>query len=258
MSSYSEEDICKLPDPDFTWDLVSELALYQAMLVHKPAGINKHFSVALVADKLSEQLGKPVFASAIWKKLETLYNLNTVEDREEAIPFSLERKEFCLPRREFESLLLDRRREWRGRSRCFFSQTPSTPKSEGSESRSSPVHRDLYAFHSDDELDLESELDSDEDLDEQYDQLDVESNKSDREDDDREDIDQDKEMLLAEAREEIEKKLKDDLTPKVMLKTARIEPKTPKDDDKVIQKRHITRSTPSSTPTSTPNKRRKL
>ena len=29
MSSYSEEDICKLPDPDFTWDLVSELALYQ-------------------------------------------------------------------------------------------------------------------------------------------------------------------------------------------------------------------------------------
>lgn len=60
------------------------------MLVHKPAGINKHFSVALVADKLSEQLGKPVFASAIWKKLETLYNLNTVEDREEAIPFSLE------------------------------------------------------------------------------------------------------------------------------------------------------------------------
>ena len=63
--------------------------------MYKPAGINKHFSVALVAEKLSEQLGKPVYASAIWKKLESLYNLSAVEDREEAIPFSLQvRDEF--------------------------------------------------------------------------------------------------------------------------------------------------------------------
>ena len=64
--------------------------LIKALLVYKPAGINKHFSVALVAEKLSEQLGKPVYASAIWKKLESLYNLSAVEDREEAIPFSLQ------------------------------------------------------------------------------------------------------------------------------------------------------------------------
>ena len=64
--------------------------MIKALLVYKPAGINKHFSVALVAEKLSEQLGKPVYASAIWKKLESLYNLSAVEDREEAIPFSLQ------------------------------------------------------------------------------------------------------------------------------------------------------------------------
>ena len=120
------------------------------------------------------------------------------------------------------------------------------------------MHRDLYAFPSDDELDLDSEFDSDEDLDDLYEQQDLpdeDSIKSDREDEEKEDSD--KELLLAEAREEIEKKLKEDITPKVM-KAGKLEPKTPKEEDKVVQKRHITRSTPSSTPTSTPNKRRKL
>lgn len=59
-------------------------------MIHKPAGINKHFNVALVSEKLTEQLGKPVLAGSIWKKLKTLFDLKAVEDREESIPFSLE------------------------------------------------------------------------------------------------------------------------------------------------------------------------
>ena len=66
------------------------IILFQALLVHKPAGINKNFNVALVSDQLSEQLGKPVLAGSVWKKLKEMFDLKAVEDREEFIPFSLE------------------------------------------------------------------------------------------------------------------------------------------------------------------------
>jgi len=274
MSSYSEEDVCKLPEPDFTWDVTSELALYQALLIHKPAGINKHFAVALVADRLTDQLGKSVLASAIWKKLKSMFDLRAVEDREESIPFSLEAREFCLPRREFESLLLDRRREWRrgekSRPSYFFSQTPSTPKSEaGSESRSSPLHRDLLSssYWSEEDDQSQSDFETDSDENESFDHLEVESTKSDStrlmdEQDEAKDI-SDKDALIAQARDEIEKKLqhRGGDRPKSAVKAAiskttepkSAEPKTPRDEEKVWMKRHITRSTPGSTP----NKRRK-
>jgi hypothetical protein len=58
--------------------------------VHKPAGINKHFSVGLVSERLTEQLGRPVLAGSIWKKLRTMFDLAAVDDREEAIPFPID------------------------------------------------------------------------------------------------------------------------------------------------------------------------
>ena len=63
---------------------------FQALLIHKPAGINKHFAVALVSDRLTEELGKEVLPSSIWKKLKSMFDLRAVEDREDKIPFSLE------------------------------------------------------------------------------------------------------------------------------------------------------------------------
>ena len=64
--------------------------ILQALIVHKPAGINKHFSVGLVSERLTEQLGKPVLAGSIWKKLRTMFDLAAVDDREEAIPFPID------------------------------------------------------------------------------------------------------------------------------------------------------------------------
>ena len=46
--------------------------------------------MALVSDGLSEDLGKPVLAGTVWKKLHEMFDLKAVEDREESIPFSLE------------------------------------------------------------------------------------------------------------------------------------------------------------------------
>ena len=46
--------------------------------------------MALVSDGLSEDLGRPVLAGTVWKKLHEMFDLKAVEDREESIPFSLE------------------------------------------------------------------------------------------------------------------------------------------------------------------------
>jgi len=268
-SSCSEDDVLKQVEPDFIWDVKSELALFQFLLYHKPAGINKHFNIALTAEQLSEQLGRPVPSEAIWQRLRSMYDLKAIDDIEENIPFSLEIKDFTLPRQDFENLLIEKQREWRHdktRSRYFSSGgTPSTPKSEGSESRSSPVA-------SDEEDEIDSDVISDDD--EDYDTMDLESNKSDVKENDHidqiKDIEPDpdsepekereKERLLNQAREEFERKLRvklkeEEKAAKASAKSGpKSEPKTPTVE---APKRHITRSTPTSTPSSTPNKRRK-
>lgn len=166
-------------------------------------------------------------------------------------------------------MIVERQCEWREKdgSRSYSSRTPTTPKSEGSESRSSPYHRNIDIENSDDDVDVDSDLDRESDFDEvddeNSDQCEVESTKSDGKPD--EDELREKDSLIAEARDEIEKKLKEKLKEdekekdkiKMTPKGVRMEPKTPKDDDKIAPKRHITRSTPGSTPSSTPNKRRK-
>jgi len=273
MSSSYEDDICRLPEQDFVWDMNSELALYQALVMHKPAGINKHFNVALVSEALSQELGRPVLACSIWKKLREMFDLKAVEDREESLPFSLEVKDFRLPRKDFEILIFERSRDWeeKGGTRHYFSRTPTTPKSEGSEPRSSPIHRYLDLENSDDEDDedvdsdlersFDEEEEDDEDDDDNFDHCELESNKSDRlEEDDFKEADKEKEMLIAQAREELEKKLKERTREedkdriKTTPKSSRHEAKTAvREDERVSTKRHITRSTPSSTP----NKRRK-
>eukprot|EP00088_Acartia_fossae_P042739 TRINITY_DN44950_c0_g1_i1.p1 TRINITY_DN44950_c0_g1~~TRINITY_DN44950_c0_g1_i1.p1 ORF type:complete len:266 (+),score=37.37 TRINITY_DN44950_c0_g1_i1:37-834(+) len=265
MSSYnSEEEVWKLPEQDFTWDVGSELALYQALMLHKPAGINKHFNVALVSEILTEELGKPVLAGSIWKKLQEMFDLKAIEDREEAIPFSLETKEFCLPRKDFEILILERRGEWKHRrmNKHYMSRTPTTPKSEGSESRSSPYYReDLDLDYSDDDIDSDADADTDdEDDDDVSDHCELESIKSDKGDEDESrESDKEQEALLAQAREEIANKLTEKLREeekeraKLSQKTSRVETKVVKEEDKIATKRHSTRSTPNNTP----NKRRK-
>eukprot|EP00090_Calanus_glacialis_P027367 TRINITY_DN43116_c0_g1_i1.p1 TRINITY_DN43116_c0_g1~~TRINITY_DN43116_c0_g1_i1.p1 ORF type:complete len:190 (-),score=60.48 TRINITY_DN43116_c0_g1_i1:81-650(-) len=100
-----------LSPANFKWTNSSELALFQALIIHKPAGINKHFSMALVAEKLATQLGPDITSEAIWSKLRTMFDLAAVDDREEVIPFPLEEKEFSFPRRDYGSLVADKQKE---------------------------------------------------------------------------------------------------------------------------------------------------
>ena len=111
ISTAPTEDGVTTPCTSYSWTTTSELALFQALIAHKPAGINKHFSMALVAEVLSNQLGKDITSEAIWAKLRTMYDLAAVDDREEVIPFPLEEKEFSLPRRDYSVLVADKQRE---------------------------------------------------------------------------------------------------------------------------------------------------
>ena len=100
-----------LTAPSYPWTTSSELALFQSLVIHKPAGINKHFSMALVSEKLSSQLGQDITSEAIWAKLRTMFDLAAVDDREEVIPFPLEEKEFSLPRRDYSSLITEKQKD---------------------------------------------------------------------------------------------------------------------------------------------------
>ena len=68
--------------------------------------------MALVSEKLCSQLSTDQISSEeIWCKLRSMFDLSAVDDREEVIPFTLEEKEFALPRKDFVSLIIEKQKE---------------------------------------------------------------------------------------------------------------------------------------------------
>ncbi|XP_050294084.1 MRG/MORF4L-binding protein [Anthonomus grandis grandis] len=89
---------------DIEWTVVNEGQLLDAMVGHKPVGINKYFQMALICDKFANNLCKDVDPEKIWEHLQTMYNLEAL-DENESIPFPNHEKEFSLPDSEFGELL---------------------------------------------------------------------------------------------------------------------------------------------------------
>jgi len=103
-----------LEDEGIIWNTATELHLLQVLVNHKPAGINKHFQMVIIQDKLSSLI-PGITCQHIWSKLRTMYDLAAVDDREEHIPFTLEKREFSLPRREFSGIMKEVQKEQRDR-----------------------------------------------------------------------------------------------------------------------------------------------
>ncbi|CAG9764756.1 unnamed protein product [Ceutorhynchus assimilis] len=95
---------------DIEWNVVNEGQLLDAMVGHKPVGVNKYFQMALICDKFATNLRKDVDPQKIWAHLETMYNLEAL-DENESIPFPNTEKEFSLPESEFGELLLSKKEE---------------------------------------------------------------------------------------------------------------------------------------------------
>ncbi|XP_047035170.1 MRG/MORF4L-binding protein isoform X3 [Helicoverpa armigera] len=109
MVSSEEEPEVKTGEP-LTWDVDMEIQLFYAMANHKPVGINKHFHMACIWEKLSNSITKEISTQDIWKRLESLYDLNLLEDTE-PIPFPNHETPFSLPESEFGSLMKQKCKE---------------------------------------------------------------------------------------------------------------------------------------------------
>lgn len=103
MGTSEEESDAKPVDAVF-WDVDMEIQLFYAMANHKPVGINKHFHMACIWDKLSNSITKEISTHDIWNKLHTLYDLAMLEDTE-PIPFPNHQVPYCLPDTEFGALM---------------------------------------------------------------------------------------------------------------------------------------------------------
>ncbi|KAG5890185.1 hypothetical protein JTB14_010649 [Gonioctena quinquepunctata] len=90
---------------DFQWNVVNEGQLLDAMVGHKPVGVNKYFQMAFICDKLTDNLHKDIDPEKVWTHLETMYNLEALDECE-SIPFPNNEREFILPEADFGSLIV--------------------------------------------------------------------------------------------------------------------------------------------------------
>ncbi|XP_063629551.1 MRG/MORF4L-binding protein isoform X2 [Cydia splendana] len=100
----SEEEVEAKPADTVEWDVDMENQLFYAMANHKPVGINKHFQMACIWEKLSNSITKEISTQDIWKHLESLYDISMLDDTE-PIPFPNHEVPFSLPESEFGTLM---------------------------------------------------------------------------------------------------------------------------------------------------------
>ncbi|XP_044263523.1 MRG/MORF4L-binding protein isoform X1 [Tribolium madens] len=90
---------------EIEWNVAHEGQLLEAMVGHKPVGVNKYFQMACICDKFADSCQKEINSAKVWAHLETMYNLEAL-DESESIPFPNSEREFALPDSDFGSLLV--------------------------------------------------------------------------------------------------------------------------------------------------------
>lgn len=91
------------PD-DLEWSTEEEVQLLYALDGLRPVGINKHFYMARICERMSNALKRDIAPETIWAHLRTWYNLDAL-DQMERVPFAEEEVEFFLPDSEFSVLM---------------------------------------------------------------------------------------------------------------------------------------------------------
>ena len=92
--------------PSSIWTTENELKLFKAALKFKPAGVIKHFNMALIHNELVKGGMKDITPSAIWDQLNLIYNLEAA-DKLEKSSLNLEHSEveFSLPKKDFHDVM---------------------------------------------------------------------------------------------------------------------------------------------------------
>lgn len=89
------------------WSPEDEIQLFFAMDGLRPVGINRHFFIACVVERLSKALNREVSSESVWSHLKTMYNLQAL-DEQDPLPFPNEESDFSLPETEY---VLERKRK---------------------------------------------------------------------------------------------------------------------------------------------------
>uniref|UniRef100_A0AAG5DIL2 MRG-binding protein n=1 Tax=Anopheles atroparvus TaxID=41427 RepID=A0AAG5DIL2_ANOAO len=92
------------------WTAEEEVQLFLAMDGMKPVGINRHFYMACIIDRLSKALQREIASETVWSHLGTIYNLRAL-DEQEFVPFLNEECDFGLPEADFGAAIGKRKQE---------------------------------------------------------------------------------------------------------------------------------------------------
>uniref|UniRef100_A0A182MRM1 MRG-binding protein n=1 Tax=Anopheles culicifacies TaxID=139723 RepID=A0A182MRM1_9DIPT len=92
------------------WTPEEELQLFLAMDGVRPVGINRHFLMACIVERLSKALQREIGSDTIWSHLRTIYNLKALDDLE-PLPFINDECDFCLPESDFGAAFAKRQLE---------------------------------------------------------------------------------------------------------------------------------------------------
>ncbi|OWF38090.1 MRG/MORF4L-binding protein-like [Mizuhopecten yessoensis] len=77
-----------------------EVSLFHAMRGHKPVGVNRHFQMLVIHDKLNNSFSRKVTSKQIWNRLITMYDLTALNESE-ILPFPNKEVDFLLPDEDF-------------------------------------------------------------------------------------------------------------------------------------------------------------
>jgi len=81
---------------EFDWSTEDEIQLFFALDGLHPMGVNKHFAMAILVERLNGpfKLSREITSEAIWAKLKSMYNMDKLDELEE---FPIEHETFSLP-----------------------------------------------------------------------------------------------------------------------------------------------------------------
>ena len=139
-------------EQNLEWTAEEEAQLFLAMDGVKPVGINRHFFMACIVERLSRSLQREISSEAVWSHLRTLYNLKALDELEPPVPFVSDESEFCLPESEFSAAIAKRRQEDAERGGAAAptgehdSKKPET-KSETTALKTSGKGASFFLFH---------------------------------------------------------------------------------------------------------------
>lgn len=86
------------------WPVDTEVSLFHAMRGHKPAGVNKHFQMLFIHEKINSSSSRKIAAKDIWDHLNSMYDLQALNESE-IIPFPNKEVEFELSGEDFKDII---------------------------------------------------------------------------------------------------------------------------------------------------------